>query len=284
MWFIPQAHAQDADLPVLVAPADLEIRKSEPPRFPSDPTASAARCLVRVVIDQAGVPAEMETRACSSTYATLAEGAIRHWRWEAPRGPRGEPAEAVVLVPITFTPRGRTPVQAAERCTYHLDVASTGTIRVTGQAVAQCVVWAPTMAPRPPPAVANCGIAMRPDGDRWKDEWVDMSACPPEAHEFAAALIAETLFSTGTISTRLMFTLPDPTTAPPSLVFDVAQPRHDTPTRLARDASDAPASLDPPMEVKETELPEVDLSALLDPSKLPSKDNDPDVVEKPEEK
>jgi len=275
MWFIPPAFAQDADLPVLVAPANLAIRKSEPPRFPSDPTAPAARCLVHVVVDPTGVPAEMETRACSPTYATLAEDAIRHWRWDAPRGPRGEPAEAVVLVPITFTPRGRTPVQAADRCTYNLDVGSSGTIRVTGQAVPQCVVWAPALAPRPPPAVGTCGVAMRAEG-------VDLSACPPEAHDFAAALIAETLFSSGTISTRLMLALPDPTTAPPSLVIDVARPRVDTPTRLARDAGDAPASLDPPMEMTETELPEVDLSALLDPTKLPSKENDPEVAEPPE--
>jgi hypothetical protein len=123
---------------------------------------------------------------------------------------------------------------------------------------------------------------MRAEGERATDEWVDLSACPPEAHAFAAAVLSETLFSTGTISTRLMLALPDPTTAPPSLVFDVARPRMDTRTRLARDAGDAPASLDPPLEMTETELPEIDLSALLDPSRLPSKEHDPEVEKPPE--
>ena len=282
MWFVPPAHAQDAELPVLVAPADLTLRKSEPPRFPSDPTASAARCLVRVVVDRNGVPAEMETRACSPTYASLAEDAIRHWRWDAPKGPLGGPAEAVVLVPITFTPRGRTPVQAAERCTYQVDVASTGAIRVREQPVPQCVVWAPATTSMRPPAMGTCGLAMRAEADRETGEWVDLSACPPEAHAFATELLAGTLFSTGTVSTRLLLELPDPTTAPPSLVIDVARPRVDTPTRLARDVGDAPASLDPSLQMTETELPEVDLSALLDPSRLPSKENDPEVEEEPE--
>jgi hypothetical protein len=281
VWFVPPAHAEDVDLPVLVAPADLAIRKSDPPRFPSDPTAPAARCLVRVVIDQAGVPAEMDTKACSPTYAALAEDGIRHWRWEAPRGPLGKPAEAVVLVPVTFTPPGRAPIEPAERCTFTLDVASTGAVRVTGQSAPQCVVWAPASTARPP-AVGMCGVAVQADLARTSAGWVDLSACPPEGQAFASALLSHTLFSTGTISTRLMFVLPDPSTAPPSMVFDVASPTFDTPTRLTRDAGDAPASLDPPLEMKETELPEVDLSALLDPSRLPSKEHDPQPEPPPE--
>ena len=85
MWFAPPAYAADIDIPVVIAPADLHLRKSDPPKFPSDPTAQSARCLVRVMVGTMGVPEQLDARACPAPYATLAEDAVRAWRWDPPR-------------------------------------------------------------------------------------------------------------------------------------------------------------------------------------------------------
>src|SRR5688572_9998282 len=85
MWFAPTAHAADIDVPVLIAPADLHLRKSDPPKFPSDPTSQAARCLVRVMVGTTGAPEQLDARACPEPYSTLAEDAVRAWRWDPPR-------------------------------------------------------------------------------------------------------------------------------------------------------------------------------------------------------
>jgi len=263
MWFAPPAYAADADVPVVITPADLHLRKSDPVKFPSDPTASSARCLLRVMVGTGGVPEQLDAKGCPEPYATLAEDAVRDWRWDPPQS-GGRPARAVVLVPITFTPRGRAPTEPAERCTYTVDVSPSGVIRTSGQSVPQCVVWTPDATPHRPPPVGACGTAVHADIARATEGWLDLSACPASAQGFAADFVARLLFSTGTVSTRVMLMLPDPTTAPPPMAFDVSHAGQDaTITRLGLDSDDAPAEADPQLQMTETQLPEVDLSKLF---------------------
>jgi hypothetical protein len=282
MWFAPPAFAADADIPVVISPADLHLRKSDPPRFPSDPTAASARCLLRVMVGTDGVPEHVDARACPERYATLAEDAVRAWRWDPPRS-AGGPARAMVLVPITFTPRGRAATEPAERCTYTLEISASGVVRTTGPSVAQCVVWTPDATPhRPPPVGAACGMAVHADIARATEGWLDLSACPASAQGFAADFVGRLLFSTGTVSTRVMLMLPDPTTAPPPMAFDVSHTDQNASiTRLGLESDDARAEVDPRMEMTETELPEVDLSKLFGADWKPPED---DEEKKPEEK
>jgi hypothetical protein len=212
VWSIVLSHALAAEPRLLVAPDGLAPLQAPPPRFAA--TSPPVRCLVRVEVSPDGLPGAIEARDCPPSAGTVMKQTLSSWSWPPPVDEAGAPAAAVVLIPVAFTPKGSLPVVAPERCTYRLEVASTGAVRVKGEAVAQCEIWAPVHLGMPVPPVGACELHVDAGIVRETEGWLDASACPAEAAPLAQALVARSLFAAGRAETHVILELPTQAPAP----------------------------------------------------------------------
>jgi hypothetical protein len=264
MWFLVMSWASAAVPQVLLAPDGLAPSEAPPPRFPAD--SPPARCLVRAEITPEGVPGAVEARDCSLAASAVMTQAISTWRWPPPVDETGAPASAVLLIPIAFTPKGSVPTVVPERCTYRLEVASTGAVRMKGDPVSQCEMWAPVHLGIPIVPVGACELAVDANIVRETEGWLDTSACPPEAGPIAQALLARSLFAHGRTETRVILELPTQAAVPLRHLDVVSAPELPTESnRLAEESS--PEDLDPRLEPEAEPVPAVDLSALTERNK-----------------
>jgi hypothetical protein len=282
MWLVLASLAAANAAPVLIAPPGVRTRLAEPPKF--DSTAAPGRCLVRVMIDEGGVPIQVEPRSCPPVYATAASEAVRGWRWDPILTPDKQPAQAVFLVAIAFTGRGRIAVPPAPRCTYTLRILPDGMVRTEGDRAPQCEIWPPLRVASSAPAAGTCSIGVNPTVPQDNPGWIDVSTCAEGVYDLAAEVVGGSLFAAGTESTRFVLVLPEVVARPTNAVttFDIPSPGvEQAPTRLG--GATGAAAADPTLAVPTTSVPKVDLSALRDRAKAPKPAPAP-VPEEPEEK
>lgn len=264
MWSIVLSAAWAYEPRVLLAPDGLAPIEAPPPRFPA--LSPPSRCLLRVEISAEGVPGAIEARDCPAAAGAVTKQAVSSWRWPAPTDEAGVPAAAAVLLPIAFTPKGSVPVPVPDRCLYRLDVASTGAVRVAGEPVQQCEIWAPSHLGMAIVPSAPCEVGVDTSIVRETEGWLDKQACPAEAWPVVEALLARSLFASGRAETAVVVTLPPPGSAPRVLEAALlSAPEQATQTRMA--AESASDTLDPRLETKDEPVPKVDLSALLERGK-----------------
>jgi hypothetical protein len=266
MWFFVLSAAFAAEPRVLLAPDGLTPLQAPPPRFPTG--SPPVRCLVRAEVGLDGVPGTVEARDCTMAATPLMTQAVSSWRWPAPTDETGAPATAVVLIPIAFTPKGSVPVVVPERCTYRLEVASTGAVRIKGDPVQQCEIWAPVHLGMPIPPAGSCELAVDMGIVRETEGWLDVSTCPPEVAPLAQALLGRALFAPGRTETRVVLDLPTPptqATAPRPLGGTPVAQTPEESHRLAAETTST--TLDPKLETGDTTVPTVDLTPLTERDK-----------------
>lgn len=83
--------------------SELDNRTCVPATYPPQAVElGAARCVVEVCMDPAGVPVGTRVTNCPEALATAAEAAVRQWRWEPP--PIGDWPYAATVVGVALVP------------------------------------------------------------------------------------------------------------------------------------------------------------------------------------
>ncbi|MEQ1502352.1 MAG: hypothetical protein ABMB14_08980, partial [Myxococcota bacterium] len=262
MWFVVSASVALGAPPVLITPPGLTTTRADPPKFQLDPSAAPARCVVRIAIDESGVPTEVQPRGCPDKFAAAAKAAVLGWRWVPVTTADGAPARVLTLVAIEFTGVSRLPVGAPPRCSYALKVSADGAVTVTGDDGPQCEIWPPSRVAGPIPAVGACAVGVDPLVPADDPRRFDVTTCPPDAVPLAQTLVAESLFATGSAATRVAIDLPDAVAAPTARTIDVGTIGDDPMGAVRLGAGGTQQAADPTLDVSNTAVPTVDLSDL----------------------
>jgi periplasmic protein TonB len=89
-------------------PSELEIKKRVAPEYPAEALAAhlgEQKCIIRVVIDEEGVPKSVSVASCPKEFHASAKDSISRWRWY-PAKEGGRAIQAQTSISVVYKPQG----------------------------------------------------------------------------------------------------------------------------------------------------------------------------------
>lgn len=89
-------------------PSELELKKRVAPEYPPEALAAnlgEQKCIVRVIIDEEGVPKILSVASCPDQFHAATKESISRWRW-FPAKDAGHAIQAQTTIAVLYKPQG----------------------------------------------------------------------------------------------------------------------------------------------------------------------------------